>query len=339
LLGWAGRTGKMAFFDTISTAIGSGTFGATLAAATYAGAAAIEKDASSVAKQDIAKFLKSFGDKLDISLVSSHISSVFDIIFGKKHWSKRCFIRSASLTLFFCVIVLLATLIKNANFLDVLGHYLYKNYIQTRLAELKYYDMKDVYETNKIFLLPFVIFFSIITAIVPVDYISLWKSRVVLRYISNSKHIPKIIFWTISDYFLSLLIFTVYLSPTLIFGIDPHGLWETLMNNIILTPYQMIKGYRIILGYEFLPSDANPQIIENYVDNLSTCIFMTSTILTSIWTLSIFCAALSVRLAISLKYPLSVITWLFDIDEHPIKIIGMMLALFIWIGYVVYAVI
>jgi hypothetical protein len=324
----------MSFFDTISVAIGSGTFGATLAAATYAGAAAIEKDASSVAKQDIAKFLKSFGDKLDISLVSRHISSVFDIIFGKRHWSKKCFLRSAGLTIFFCVIVFLATLIKNANFLDVL-----QNYIDKRLAELKYYDTKSVYETNKLFVALLAIFLTMITVTVPVDYISLWKSRIVLRYIADSKHLSRIIFWTISDLFLSLLIFTVYLSPSQIFGIGHHGLWETLMNNLILTPYQMIKGYRIILGYEFLPSDADPQIIENYVDNLSNCIFMTSTILTSIWTLSIFCAAFFVRFAISLKYPLSVITWLFDIDEHPIKIIGMMLALFIWIGYVVYALI
>jgi hypothetical protein len=41
----------------------------------------------------------------------------------------------------------------------------------------------------------------------------------------------------------------------------------------------------------------------------------------------------------SLKYPLSILSWLFDVDEHPIKIIGLMLAMLIWGGSVVYALI
>lgn len=72
------------------------------------------------------------------------------------------------------------------------------------------------------------------------------------------------------------------------------------------------------------------------MNNLINVIGVTSTILTSIWTLAVLLAAIFLRIAIALKYPLEVLTWLFDVDEHPIKIIGIMLAVFVWSGSVVY---
>ena len=72
------------------------------------------------------------------------------------------------------------------------------------------------------------------------------------------------------------------------------------------------------------------------IDNLVNVICMTSTILTSIWTFGVLFSAVFARIVISLKYPLAVLTWLFDVDEHPIKIIGIMLAGFVWSGSVIY---
>jgi hypothetical protein len=62
-----------------------------------------------------------------------------------------------------------------------------------------------------------------------------------------------------------------------------------------------------------------------------------STILTPVWTLGILGSAILVRGAMTLRYPMSIITWLFDIDEHPIEIIGIMLAGLAWAGAVIYS--
>src|SRR5215471_8429199 len=102
----------MGLLDTVWSAIGPGAGGAALAAATYAGAAAVEKEARLVARQDIAKFLRGFGREFDISLVARHISDFFDIIFGTRHFSRKCIWRSIGLTLIFCFLTLLATVIK-----------------------------------------------------------------------------------------------------------------------------------------------------------------------------------------------------------------------------------
>src|ERR1700730_4236141 len=99
--------GFLHFLHTIWAALGPGTVGAAIAGAIYKGAAAVEKDASLVAKQDIAKFLRSFGHEIDISLVARHISDIFEIIFGERHLSAKCLFRSILLTVLFCSIILL----------------------------------------------------------------------------------------------------------------------------------------------------------------------------------------------------------------------------------------
>jgi len=108
----------MGLLDTVWSAIGPGAGGAALAAATYAGAAAVEKEARLVARQDIAKFLRGFGGDFNISLVAHHISDFFDIIFGKRHFSRRCISRSIGLTLMFFCLTLFVTIIKIPDFVD-----------------------------------------------------------------------------------------------------------------------------------------------------------------------------------------------------------------------------
>jgi len=177
------------------------------------------------------------------------------------------------------------------------------------------------FETYGIFAALFV---SIITISVPVDYMSLWKSRMILRYISSSgDRLYKVLFLTFGDFALSIIVFSIYWT-TMIEMIAVGDTFAKACTDTASLIYFLPKGYSMLLGS---PGD---------VRYLLNAICVTSTILTSIWTLAVLFAAIFVRIAISLKYPLAVLTWLFDVDEHPIKIIGIMLAAFLWSGSVVY---
>jgi hypothetical protein len=168
------------------------------------------------------------------------------------------------------------------------------------------------------------LFVSVLAITAPVDYISLWKSRAILRYISRAgNQIYKILLLTLADFMLSILVFAIYWTTMIELIIFGKTFLEACTDTALLI-YSLPKGYSMLLGF---PGD---------MDNLVNVICVTSTILTSIWTLAILLSAISVRIVISLKYPLAVLTWLFGVDEHPIKIIGIMLAGFVWSGSVVY---
>jgi hypothetical protein len=321
----------MALLDTVWSAIGPGASGAALAAATYAGAAALEKEARLGAKQDIAKFLRSFGGDFNVSLVTSHISDFFDIIFGEKHFSAKCILRSIALTLIFCCLTLLFAIIKTRDFITNIV--LDANKKAPLLADQLPSLSKQLFETLsdpefrnlEIYIIFVALFVSVLAITAPVDYISLWKSRAILRYISRpGNKIYKVLFLAGVDFVLSICIFAIY--------------WTTMINLIIfgqpflkactetaLLIYSLPKGYSMLLGQA------------DDMDSLVNVICVTSTILTSIWTIAIVLSASCVRIVISLKYPLAILTWLFDVDEHPIKIIGIMLSGFVWSGSVVYA--
>jgi hypothetical protein len=167
------------------------------------------------------------------------------------------------------------------------------------------------------------LFLSIITITVPVDYISLWKSRIILNYISGAgDQLYKILFLTFANFVLSIIVFSIYWTAIglILFGVT----FAKACTDTAVLIYSLPKGYSMLLGF---PGDMN---------NLINVIGVTSTILTSIWTLAVLLAAIFLRIAIALKYPLEVLTWLFDVDEHPIKIIAIMLAVFVWSGSVVY---
>jgi hypothetical protein len=319
----------MGLLDTVWSAIGPGASGAALAAATYAGAAAVEKEARLIARQDIAKFLRGFGGDFNISLVAHHISDFLDIIFGKRHFSRKCILRSIGLTLMFFCLTLLVTIAKIPGFVNNIISKVNEQLLaiaeaKPDLAEQLRFIGSPEFRSFEIYGVFAALFVLVIIISAPVDYISRWKSRIILRYISSSgDRLYKVLFLTFGDFALSVIVFSIYWTTT----IGMIALGDTFAKAFTDTAsliYSLPKGYSMLLGS---PGDAR---------YLLNAICTTSTILTSIWTLSVLFAAIFVRIAISLKYPLAVLTWLFDIDEHPIKIIGIMLAAFLWSGSVVY---
>jgi hypothetical protein len=322
----------MGLLDTVWSAIGPGASGAALAAATYAGAAAVEKEARLVARQDIAKFLRGFGGDFNISLVAHHISDFFDIIFGERHFSAKCILRSIGLTLMFFCLTLLVTVIKTPGFVNnvisIVNEQLPTSAKQLPAKQFPANQLPDLadpeFRNFEFYAIFVALFVSIITISVPVDYISLWKSRIILSYISSSgDRLYKVLFLTFGDFVLSIIVFSIYWT-VLIGMIFVGNTFAMACADTASMIYSLPKGYSMLLGSS------------GDVRNLLNVICVTSTILTSIWTLAVLFSAIFLRIAISLRYPLAVLTWLFDVDEHPIKIIGIMLAAFLWSGSVLY---
>jgi len=158
----------MAWLTDVLSTIGTGLSGAAVATAIYAGAAAVNKDATKEAKHDIAQFIKGFRDALDISLIVRHISHIFEIIFGDKHLSKRCIFRSIFMTFLFFTIVFFIILLNRPEGLSreaarsIPGFQLLVGW-QKLSTEILFY-----------------ISIMCVISIIP-DFLVLWKSRILLR--------------------------------------------------------------------------------------------------------------------------------------------------------------
>jgi hypothetical protein len=241
--------------------------------------------------------------------VSRHILHFFEIIFEQKHFSIKCASRSLLLTFLFCSASLFALLLKRHEAVDLM--------LSTYIPQLRYHD-----KITGIILLTLCLIVFMFMLTVPVDYISLLKSRMLLSRVSASRKISGIIFFTMIDLCLSLVILYIYGTVLALLAgtMSPQNIWK----NTVDYPLDILRAYSI-----FWSSSSRPQ------DALGV-IYITSTILTSIWTFSVFCAAMFLRLIIPMKYPVGVLTWLFDVDEHPIKILGIMIAIFAWIGSLAY---
>jgi hypothetical protein len=303
---------KMALLEAISSALGPTAVGVTLAAAIYAGATSVEKEASATAKSDIARFLKGFRGTLDLSLVSRHILHFFEIILGKKHLSLKCIRRSMMLTTACCYAILLAFVSKRHSALE-------------KTWSTYFPDTNVAYNSNPLlfnflWILTVIVMVFAITA--PIDYVSFWKSRILLKYVSGSRRLRAAAVFTVLDIVLSIAIYILYLQAyNVTFLNHKYSFWDLITD----FPIDLAHAYAILFGY------GEP----NSGDAL-VAIFVTSTILTSIWTVAVLVAAILLRLFISLKYPVGILTWLFDVEEHPIKILGIMLALFVWVASCAY---
>ena len=61
-----------------------------------------------------------------------------------------------------------------------------------------------------------------------------------------------------------------------------------------------------------------------------------TTAMTSIWTVMIMLAGLVLRLLGSLNVFLRLIRWMFDVDVHPVRVLGLAAAAVVWAGAIVY---
>src|SRR4051812_11382002 len=84
----------MGWLETISSVLGTGTTGATVAVTIYTGSIWLEHEMRNEAKADIARFINNTAIAPDSHAIANFILSSFETIFGRKHWTWRCLRRS-----------------------------------------------------------------------------------------------------------------------------------------------------------------------------------------------------------------------------------------------------
>ena len=80
----------MGLLENVSSLLGTGAGGASLAGAIYAGSIALENEMRSEAKKDIARLINTTTINPHISVTANFIFHSFETIFTSRHWSIRC---------------------------------------------------------------------------------------------------------------------------------------------------------------------------------------------------------------------------------------------------------
>jgi len=307
----------MDWLAQISSVLGAPAGGALLATAIYLGSARLEEQVRPEALRDIATFLKSAPKSYDVSLVAKSIVHLFGIIFGPRHLSWRCFWRSflasgaVVLTIFLVI------------------HHKHPEIMRTAHEATRKGASPAVLAFGE-----FVAFF--ILCVIP-DYVSLGKGRLMLRRVQVCTTMPAIGFWILIDVILSYVIsMTVYWGLSI--AISAPNICYWLDGKYHCEP---IRGPLMLLGTIVWVTLLMTGTMFRDIESFSTAqvflfTFGVSTLLTSVWTLLIFVSASLIRLAVYLQPVLRFMRWLFDMDQHPIKVIGLVFASIIWMGSVVY---
>lgn len=314
------------WLESISSSIGVATGGAGLAGAVYVASGSLEKEARPEARRQIAAFLKSAHVQYDVSHAAELVRHLFLMTFGARHLSLLCIRRSIAGTILFVVSVSLLMFLKHRS--DIYLNW--PEYQPGKPTPLWAIVIGD---------LPWLVALAMIP-----DYLSLAKTRVILRWMTRRTHLHSVIALILLDVVLSYAI-----SMIVYYGL--HLPMDGL--NSVCDTYRFFAGevacgdianpLRFVWVVITISSDMLWEALHashKYGPfNVLVFAFGTSTMLTSIWTILVLAAVSLLRPAVGLNFALGAARWMFDVDEHPIKIIGLFVAGLLWIGSIAYAVI
>jgi hypothetical protein len=293
----------MAWLGTISSMLGAGIGGTALAGAIYTGSAALENNMRASAKSEIAKFINNTAINPNPQVAVVFLSHSFEIIFGTRHWSMKCLVSSIIASTFIFVITITS-------------------------FSVQYWD-NSVALVTKILVTAKLCRYFVPSAFVA-DYFSLWKARTFLHIMSINPTISKISSIVIIDIIMSLLISLLAIMVTI------------LASHLILRTPGTLAGEKDLfisigkmIGLARYP-DVGAAIDWDILTILILAIFGYSTSMTSLWTLWVMLASAALKLAGSVNFTLRFVRWMFDIDAHPVRVLGLVAAAIVWVGSVVY---
>jgi hypothetical protein len=283
----------VAWFETISSALGAGAPGVALAGAIYAGSIALENEMRVEAKKDIARFVNNARINPSSQATANFIVHAFETVFGPRHWTINCAIRSAVASTVFLVVMTLFVSIK---------------------MDISSIGIRDVAGT---------IMWLFIVIAVPAyfaDYISLYKGRIILKIMQKKTNIAKMCLFVFIDILASLSI-----------GISVYYLYQCIWNaSFVKTAYSMLSYIKhLVFGIptgEWL----------SFLGEIPLEIFLLSTLMTSLWTVLIMLSSGALKIGGSANVLMRFVRWMFDVDAHPVRVIGLVAAVFVWAGSVVY---
>jgi hypothetical protein len=169
---------------------------------------------------------------------------------------------------------------------------------------------------------------TIVVALIP-DYFSLLKGRWFISKIIIRPTIGKISAIVVIDAVSSL--FISMLSVSLLIFIHAFSFNYSLAYAFESTiPYLMYSYKTFFLGIPFEPTAIMSSVLFTA--------FLLSTLMTSVWTAVTLCSCLLAKAMSSVHGIMRVARWMFDVEAHPVKVLGIMAATVVWLGSALYAV-
>jgi hypothetical protein len=332
----------MSWVNDLASSLGIPAGAATLAVAMYAACGAAEKVARPEALKDIGRILKdpSWSGSVRPSAI---VERVFIWTFGERHLSWKCVRRSMIATLFLIASIgLVYSSILEVEFVPIGELRLY-------FAPPANFPPNFVKLVDPLGVLVSICISFILLAAIP-DYIALWKTRVLIR--QNTRPASMILI-VLLDVVLSIIVsLGVVVGWYLLLNATKpwwqHGVIGRIWQDLDMALYGILgsdeahdllqlsepQGYysrdliRIILNSMVGLFSGEPNILS------PLSLFLSSTLLTSLWMTLILMSAMAVKLLAPLQ---RFTAWFFDVDRHPVKAIGIVSGALVVIGSLIWS--
>ena len=163
------------------------------------------------------------------------------------------------------------------------------------------------------------------------DYLSLLKGRYIIKMMRRRPDYSILVIGTTLDIVLSVIIIysvcvvlnmvTQFLSHKPVLSLDGADIfYKTLVN--------VLDGLKVLVGG-----------VPNRPLNIIYATYYCTSLMTSLWTMLILLTALLIKLASGLNPTMRLLTWMFDVDAHPIRVLGLVSAVIVWVGSIGYGLI
>jgi hypothetical protein len=291
----------MSWIDLLSSALEVSAGSVAVSGAIYAGAMALDNEMRSEAKQQIAAFIKRENRLPSADIIIRFIHDSFRSLFGPTHFSRRCLLSSCLASIAFWV------------FFTALFFVKYQNYVVGSFSS----ELDSVENV-----IGMILTFPLIS-LLP-DYLSLWKGRVLLDKASSRPSVPKVVVLVIIDLAISFLISCLAWAVGAAVAYPAQGLSAQV--GVYDAYTALLDGFRILLGQP--PADQSDILVVT---------FTLTTLMTSLWAILVMLAAVGTKLLTAFSYFARMVNWMFDVDAHPVRVLGLVASIIVWAGSLMYA--
>lgn len=314
----------MSLVNDFASGAGIPAASVTFAVAMYGACVAAEKAARPEALHEIGCFLKDSSWSQSIR-PSVAIARIFGWTFGDRHLSWKCALRSviATLTLYLTMILVLLGL---GSYVPAISIWFAQDYPSWASPYVE------------IMFLGFLIIFGFLP-----DYIALAKTRLLLhrveRFGGGFKHLILMVFIDIVlsigisvTFALSLsaiFVFSFWLLPGMFALLAPY-IWAKVLSTFEAEALYIPEpaGFTEFLNESqwLIRSCISPWFAHDPTRITFVSICFASTLLTSVWSALTFLSVVVVKVAAPVQH---FTMWFFDLDQHPVKTIGLICGAFV----------
>lgn len=310
----------MSALSDVSAALGVPGWAVPVSVGIYTLSGMIENRMRPEAKAQIGAFLDHGTLKADVPPLARIVASSFTATFGLRQFSWRCFSRTILLSVFTIYAICLIIWAKHGA------------EIRLRIPDL------PSLPTMLLMSLPSVLIYSAVQ-----NWVSVGKTRLILRRVRVSRGLSDLVLWMALDFVLSYVIavtlyWTVHLAvlgrSDLCATADYYhlGIACSTLDN----PLAVLNTIRAISGAMLARALSDAAAFTP--DNILAFAMGAATLLTSIWTVLVVAALLILRALLPVNALLRGARWAFDLQATPVRAVGVVAAIIVWLGAVGYAV-